>query len=46
MESTAPTSLTKAGSGTLKLTGPGRFSGPTTIQAGTLSLDGFWASPV
>lgn len=46
LESSAPTSLTKAGSGTLKLTGSGRFSGPTTIQAGTLSLDGVWASPV
>ncbi|WP_279602016.1 S8 family serine peptidase [Methylobacterium sp. E-005] len=46
LESTAPTRLTKAGSGTLKLTGPGRFSGPTTVQAGTLSLDGVWASPV
>ncbi|SDO62605.1 autotransporter-associated beta strand repeat-containing protein, partial [Methylobacterium phyllostachyos] len=46
LESTSPTRLTKAGSGTLKLTGTGRFSGPTTIQAGTLSLNGLWASPV
>ncbi|MEL6061918.1 MULTISPECIES: S8 family peptidase [unclassified Methylobacterium] len=46
LESAAPTSLTKAGSGTLKITGAGRFSGPTTIQAGTLSLNGFWTSPV
>ncbi|MDN3573158.1 autotransporter domain-containing protein, partial [Methylobacterium longum] len=46
LESTSPTSVTKIGSGTLRLTGTGRFSGPTTIQGGTLSLDGFWASPV
>uniref|UniRef100_UPI00313C0D11 autotransporter-associated beta strand repeat-containing protein n=1 Tax=Methylobacterium guangdongense TaxID=3138811 RepID=UPI00313C0D11 len=46
LQSTSPTSLTKAGPGTLKLTGTGRFSGPTTIQAGTLSLDGVWTSPV
>ncbi|WP_342110370.1 S8 family serine peptidase, partial [Methylobacterium sp. SI9] len=32
LQSTSPTSLTKAGPGTLKLTGTGRFSGPTTIQ--------------
>ncbi|MCJ2137538.1 S8 family serine peptidase [Methylobacterium sp. J-026] len=46
LESASPTSLTKAGSGSLLLTGPGRFSGPTTVQAGTLALNGFWASPV
>lgn len=46
LQSTAPTSLTKAGSGTLTLTGTGRFSGPTTVQAGTLSLNGIWTSPV
>ncbi|MCJ2121428.1 autotransporter domain-containing protein [Methylobacterium sp. J-077] len=40
------TTLTKIGTGTLNLTGSGRFSGPTTIQAGTLSLNGFWTSPV
>ncbi|MCJ2059898.1 autotransporter domain-containing protein [Methylobacterium sp. J-048] len=40
------TTLTKVGTGTLNLTGSGRFSGPTTIQAGTLSLNGFWTSPV
>ena len=46
LESTRTTSLTKAGSGTLVLSGLGRFSGPTIVQAGTLSLNGFWASPV
>ncbi|MCJ2072036.1 autotransporter domain-containing protein [Methylobacterium sp. J-030] len=46
LQSTAPTSLTKAGSGTLTLTGTGRFSGPTSVQAGTLALNGLWASPV
>ncbi|MDF2601123.1 MAG: Outer rane autotransporter barrel [Methylobacterium brachiatum] len=46
LETASPTSLTKAGSGTLTLTGLGRFSGPTTVQAGTLSLDGLWTSSV
>ena len=46
LETASPTSLTKAGTGTLTLTGLGCFSGPTTIQAGTLSLNGFWTSPV
>ncbi|MEE7468301.1 hypothetical protein MOF8_16725 [Methylobacterium oryzae] len=46
LETASPTSLTKAGTGTLALTGLGRFSGPTTVQAGTLSLDGLWTSPV
>ncbi|GJE27928.1 S8 family serine peptidase [Methylobacterium organophilum] len=46
LESTSPTSLIKAGTGTLSLNGTGRFSGPTTIQAGTLSLNGVWTSPV
>ncbi|WP_280137131.1 S8 family serine peptidase [Methylobacterium sp. ARG-1] len=41
-----PTTLTKVGTGTLDLTGSGRFSGPTTIQQGTLALNGFWTSPV
>ncbi|SFV12024.1 autotransporter-associated beta strand repeat-containing protein [Methylobacterium sp. UNCCL125] len=46
LETASPTSLTQAGTGTLTLTGTGRFSGPTTIQAGTLALNGLWASPV
>ncbi|KTS09406.1 peptidase S8, partial [Methylobacterium radiotolerans] len=46
LETASPTSLTKAGPGTLLLTGLGLFSGPTTIQAGTLSLNGLWTSPV
>ncbi|OXE39011.1 peptidase S8, partial [Methylobacterium radiotolerans] len=46
LETASPTSLTKAGPGTLTLTGLGRFSGPTTVQAGTLSLNGLWTSPV
>ncbi|WP_160320604.1 autotransporter outer membrane beta-barrel domain-containing protein [Methylobacterium sp. ARG-1] len=46
LETASPTSLTKAGTGTLTLTGTGRFSGPTTIQAGTLTLNGLWTSPV
>ena len=46
LETASPTSLTKAGPGTLTLTGLGLFSGPTTVQAGTLSLNGLWASPV
>ncbi|WP_173009264.1 autotransporter outer membrane beta-barrel domain-containing protein [Methylobacterium sp. P1-11] len=46
LETASATSLTKAGTGTLTLTGLGRFSGPTTIQAGTLSLNGLWTSPV
>ncbi|MGU3658478.1 S8 family serine peptidase [Methylobacterium fujisawaense] len=46
LETASPTSLTKAGPGTLLLTGSGLFSGPTTIQAGTLSLNGLWTSPV
>ncbi|MCJ2119412.1 autotransporter domain-containing protein [Methylobacterium sp. J-001] len=40
------TTLTKVGTGALNLTGTGRFSGPTTIQQGTLSLNGVWTSPV
>ncbi|SFD65943.1 autotransporter-associated beta strand repeat-containing protein, partial [Methylobacterium sp. 13MFTsu3.1M2] len=46
LETASPTSLTKAGPGTLLLTGSGLFSGPTTVQAGTLSLNGLWTSPV
>jgi len=46
LDGTSPTSLTKVGTGTLNLTGTGRFSGPTTVQAGTLSLNGFWTSPI
>nr|WP_244413359.1 S8 family serine peptidase [Methylobacterium radiotolerans] len=46
LETASPTSLTKTGPGTLTLTGLGLFSGPTTVQAGTLSLNGLWASPV
>ena len=46
LETASPTSLTKAGPGTLTLTGLGRFSSPTTVQAGTLSLNGLWTSPV
>ncbi|CAA2157127.1 Extracellular serine protease [Methylobacterium brachiatum] len=42
----SPTTLTKVGTGTLNLTGTGRFSGPTTIQQGTLALNGLWTSPV
>ncbi|EIZ83429.1 beta strand repeat-containing protein [Methylobacterium sp. GXF4] len=41
-----PTTLTKVGTGTLNLNGTGRFSGPTTIQQGTLALNGLWTSPV
>jgi subtilase-type serine protease len=46
LETASPTRLTKDGTGTLSLTGLGRFSGPTLVQAGTLSLNGFWTSPV
>lgn len=46
LETASLTSLTKAGTGTLSLTGLGRFSGPTTIQAGALALNGVWTSPV
>ncbi|SFM17054.1 S8 family serine peptidase [Methylobacterium pseudosasicola] len=40
------TTLTKVGTGTLNVTGTGRFSGPTTVQQGTLALNGAWTSPV
>jgi autotransporter-associated beta strand protein len=36
--------VTKAGSGTLNLTGNNTYTGPTTVNAGTLELDGSIAS--
>ena len=37
--------LTKAGAGTLSVTGPNSYTGATTIAAGTLALNGSYATP-